>query len=138
MSETLSIDTTQFNSVVSEARQLSRQLERQARTYENIKNSLNSVDESNRNNLSQAVSDLERKVQDLQSKRDSVDAFIRTVTEFNSDVDNTEREVASLFPNSTFPRLNSIEPTQVAMYLAGKSVATMFTAILEMGPSPGF
>ena len=70
-----------FNSVTSEARQLSRLLNRQIRAYESVRSTLNEVKEnSSRNSISQASSDLERKIQDLQSKQESADRFIGTVT----------------------------------------------------------
>jgi len=52
MSESLSINNSEFNSMISDARELARLLERQSRAYDNIKNSLSGVEQSNRNNIS--------------------------------------------------------------------------------------
>jgi len=139
MSESLSIDNSEFNNVVSDARQLARLLERRIRAYDNIKNSLSGVEESNRNNISQAVNDLERKTQELQSKKERLDEFIRTVTEFREDTNNTERDVSSRFSNNNnaFLRLSSLGPAQIAVHLASRNVVTIFTAFLGMGRNPG-
>jgi len=139
MSESLSINNAEFNSVISDARQLARLLERRSRAYDNTKNSLSGVEQSNRNNISQAVNDLERKSQELQSKKESLDEFIRTVTEFREDTNNTERDVSSRFSSDTSAllRLNSIRPAQIAIHMASRNVVTIFTAFLGMGRNPG-
>ena len=139
MSQSLSINNAEFNGVISDARQLSRLLERLIRNYDNAKTSLNGVEQSNRNNISQAINDLERKNQDLQSKRERLDEFIRTVTEFREDTNNTERNVASRFSseNSAFPRQNSIGPVQNVVSSSGRGVVSIFNAFLDMGHNPG-
>ena len=82
---------------------------------------------------------MERKTQELQSKKESLDEFIRTVTEFRGDTNNTERDVSSRFTNdiSALLRLSSIGPAQIALNLAGRNVVTIFTAFLGMGRNPG-
>ena len=138
VSDSLSVDFSMFNNVINDARQLSRLLERQIRAYDNVRTSLNGVEQSNRNNISQAANDLERKTQDLQSKKNSLDEFIRTVTEFREDTNNTERVVSSRFSrdNSAMPRLNSIGPVQNVVGSSTRSVVTIFNAFLGMGHNP--
>lgn len=135
----LCIDFSYDDNVKREIRSLSGKIEKRASDYRGVMNRMSDI-ASNTNNLCTANSYINKKVRNLEEKKEKLDSFKSDIAQFNEDAYSADKRVASRIKESRkdFTKREHIPGVVATAFLVGlKTAAEVAGKVLEAAAECG-